>query len=317
MSITKDYDHLLIDGKNSIYRAIFAGYYDDKFKSKGIDYFTIFVKFMHKYLDTFTPKNIHVFWDAPSGTTWRKALYQEYKENRGSLYEKYDIDVKKEVDRQMQIAIEVLHNMGIRQYYTDKMEADDLVYAFCRVRMHDRIMIVSSDADYRQITYQFRNIDLHSPLNKNKRLVEEIPRLDPILVKAFCGDKSDNINGYYGIGKVKSQALISDLNRRKVFFESNNAKIIVNGKDEVVGEELFKRNRQLIDLSLCPDLLDNMMYIEKRLTSQINFDYSKVIDSLNKRKVAGIILEANQYIKPFKRLVKNGSTQSSPSLAAV
>jgi len=104
---------------------------------------------------------------------------------------------------------------------------------------------------------------------------------------------------------VKSQALVTDLDRRRNFFQSDKAKVMIEGKTEVVGDQQFRRNRALIDLSLCPYLLDNMMYVEERLTSEVTFNYNKIIDGLRKRKVNGVVIEANQYIKPFKRLVPN------------
>jgi len=301
MSTTKDYDHLLIDGKNALYRAIFAGYRDAAFRAKGHDYFAIMVKFLHKYLDSFKPKNMHIFWD--SSPSWRHEIMPTYKGHRKGMYADYEIDVRKELKRQTHICVNILKNMGLRQYFRESQEADDLIYAFCRSTLGERVLIISSDADFKQISYQYGTIDIHNPMNRYKKRIEDVPRHDPVLAKAFAGDKSDNIAGYYGVGKVKSQSLVVDLVRRKEFFKSDRAKVMNEGVAEIVGSTLFRRNRALIDMSLCPHLLDNMMYVEGKLTSKTIFEYSKVVESLRKNKVNGVVMEGNQYIKPFKRLV--------------
>ena len=64
--------HMLIDGKNAIYRAIFAGYNDERFKKSGFDYFVITVRFISNYLTIFNPQSVHIFWDAPRENTWRR-----------------------------------------------------------------------------------------------------------------------------------------------------------------------------------------------------------------------------------------------------
>jgi len=301
MSITSGYDHLLIDGKNALYRAIFAGYRDKTFQAKNHDYFSIMVKFLHKYLDSFKPQNMHIFWD--SAPSWRHEHMPTYKGHRKGMYDDYKIDVREELRRQTRICVAILKNMGLRQYYREHQEADDLIYAFCRVNLGQRLLIVSSDADFKQISYHYDCVDIHNPLNRYKKRIEERSRHDPVITKALIGDKSDNIEGYYGIGKVKSQRLVIDLKARKEFFESERARVMKEGVLDVVGPALFRRNRMLIDMSLCPHLLDNMLYVEDKMISKVAFEYSRVVEVLRKEKVNGVMLEGNQYIKPFRRLV--------------
>ena len=70
-------DNLLIDGKNCIYRAIYAGLSDKKFVEKKYHPAVIFFRFITSYVYQYRPKNVHIFWDAPKETLWRKKSYPE------------------------------------------------------------------------------------------------------------------------------------------------------------------------------------------------------------------------------------------------
>lgn len=295
-------NHLLIDGKNAIYRAVYAGYNDKYFQANNYDYFSILIKFFAKYRDLFSPENCHIFWDSPSNDSWRCEVFPEYKAQRKDLVKD---EVKAEVNRQIAVAIEALQYLGFRQYFRRNMEADDLIYAFCRASMGTEVVIISSDADFQQIIFNHPTVKLHNPLNKHKELYETVPDFDPVLVKAFTGDKSDNINGFYYVGKVKSRRFAEDLQERYLFLESERAKTQNGLGVDSAGIPLYRRNRLLVDLSLCPELLDNILYVEKKLLRTPVFDADRFMQVMRKHKINGIFRLAEQYVRPFETLVPN------------
>lgn len=294
--------HLLIDAKNLLYRAVYAAAYDKAFQKSGHHTINIVIHLLSNYLNKFNPEQIHVFWDSPRSNTWRKQIDPEYKEGRGGSKVIDDNDVSKAISELTEIGLFLFKNIGIQQYYKDYMEADDLIYAFCRVNVNDDIVIISSDTDLKQITYRFPNVKIHSHLSKTKAKFEPVPALDPVIVKCFTGDKSDNIAGYHRVGPVKAQILTEDLQKRREFFDSNKALARVGENIEVVGEQKFKENLLLIDLSLCPHLLDNMMHVFKRQFKPIKFDLDAVKLVVEKYKLRGVTADLSRYVVPFKKL---------------
>jgi 5'-3' exonuclease len=297
-----NYKHLCVDGKNAIYRAIFAGYYDQNFMKAGHDFFVILLRFMCNYIELLKPESVHIFWDAPRGQTWRKLLIPSYKDHRADKYKELNFDIHKELARQVTLAINVFKNLNCRQYYADHMEADDLIYAFCKLNSHQKIIIASSDQDFRQIAYNIENVFLYNPLAKTQQ-VEPKPKYDVVITKSLMGDKSDNINGYYNVGPKRSLALSSDPMERNKFFQSAKAVEMIDGKLQYVGDTLFKKNRRIIDLSLCPHLADNCEYIEHKQLSNVVNDTKKIENMARNHKIRGLLADLARYSRVFESMV--------------
>lgn len=297
----KKYDHMLIDAKNVLYRSLFAGHADFKFARSGYDLFVIYLRLLTHNVNKFRPGSVHVFWDTPSDSVWRRELYPAYKEQRDNLFRRYDFDIKGGLKQQMSHAVAVLSTLNIRQYYKPRMEADDLIYAFVVANPDKQILILSSDADFRQITYRHKNVDLFRPSISDD--IDPIAEVDPVVVKCLMGDKSDNISGYDHIGKVRAKALAQDSEAFKKFIASDKACIIKDGKKEVVGDTVFNLNKQLIDMALCPHLAENVEYVKQKQTSIIEYNPAKFTDVSIKRKINGLLVEAPMLIPPFKSLV--------------
>lgn len=297
--MNKQYEHMLLDGKNTVYRSLFAGHADQNFKKSGQDYFVVFLRFLNHYVNRFHPKSVHVFWDAPSGSVWRREIYPEYKLQRDGMYADYDFDVKSEVRRQMAIALETLNVMNVRQYYREGMEADDLVYAFVLANPDTQKIIVSSDGDFSQVLYRHTNVDLFSPTAK--AMVEK-PANDPVITKSLIGDVSDNISGYNQIGKARAKPLAENSELLEKFLKSDKANIIKDGQKVVVGDQVFNLNRQIIDLSRCRDIAGNIEYIKQHQSSKVKINLPKVTEIARRRKVNGLIAEFPATIPSFQRL---------------
>lgn len=301
MSDGKKYDAMLVDAKNVLYRSLFAGHADYKFAKSGYDLFVIYLRLLTHHVNKFRPASVHVFWDTPSDSVWRKSLYPEYKEQRDDVFKRYDFDIKGGLKRQMTLAIEVLSTLNMRQYYKAGMEADDLIYSFVVSNPDKQTLILSSDGDFKQITYRYKHVDLFRPSVSDD--IDPIPDADPVTVKCLMGDKSDNIDGYDHIGKVRAKALTLDPDARTKFFASEKACIVQEEKKVVVGDSVFNRNKQLIDLALCPHLNANSEYVKNKQQSIIEYNPTKFTEVAIKHKINGLLTEAPMLIPPFKSLV--------------
>lgn len=271
------YDNVLVDGKNIIYRAVAAA------RSSGyqVHPVTIMLRMMDRWRREFKPKKWNVFWDVPKANLWRKKLYPEYKEGRPVVDE--DGYRKRLIDSQ-KVAAMVLQCMAMTQYIRKRNEADDLIYAFAITYEDQKNLIVSSDGDMTQIPYR-HNVDLYNPASKNRNNnLVTIPEHDPVIVKSLAGDKSDNINNY---------RLVKDKTAKK---------IIDKGLDnflESKGRELFDLNRQLVDLSINPELDENIEYIKSVEPNDV-FDMKKIQRLIAKYHIDGLYEQLNNVVRPFK-----------------
>jgi 5'-3' exonuclease len=287
------YDHMLIDGRNAIYRAIYAGLSDKNFTSSGLDSVVIFFRFVSSYLTKFRSKQVHFFWDAPKNTLWRKAILPEYKDGRDKTHGgKYGdvVDIDALLERNTNIVMELVLACNAMNFGCPKQEADDLIYAFCKYHAGSNIIIISSDGDFKQIPFMFKGIDLYNPLaGDRKNKLYKPDNLDPVKVKAFSGEKSDNISGYVQIGPVRAKRLVTEQGFREKHFDT-------------YGRKIFIRNMALIDLSLCPFVLKNIAYIVRIMSKSRHYDEKKIREIIQKYKVKGLSGEISRSLLPFKFL---------------
>lgn len=283
------YDHMIVDGRNAVYRAVYAGLSDEMFVKTGHDMAVVFYRFMASYLNKFKPKAVHICWDAPKTDLWRRKIWRDYKDGRdtshGGKYAAFDVDAL--VERCSMLVREFAPAMNCRNYARDRQEADDLIYAFCKLNLGRKILIVSSDGDFKQIAFMMRNIDIFNPLNKKEGMLEIDPEVDPVDLKCYSGEKGDNILGYYNIGPKRARVLATDPEKRKKFFE-------------IYGRKTYLRNRALIDLTMCPYTFSNLAYIQKAMTTEVKYDERSVREIIQKYKVKGLLGEVSRNILPFK-----------------
>ena len=271
---------LLVDARNLMYRAIFAS------RKPSAQYqhqhsFTIMLRFMVGWIDRFKPSSVNIFWDAKRATLWRKKIFPTYKDKPDN----YAIDIKDELISTQMAAKAMFAQMGCRQFGKDCMEADDLIYAVCKVMAPSPIVICSSDSDYKQIVFRMPHVQCFEPMRET---FLESCDYDPVIQKALCGDKSDVVDGYVGIGPVKSTAMAKSSKDRAEFLAK-------------AGIKLFVRNMLLVDLSLCPDLLKNQLYVQRVLDTKPVFDKNQLFDLARKYKVSGFVTEYNRLAARFRQ----------------
>ena len=281
---------LLIDGKNAAYRALFAARGNREFRDSGYHPFVVWLRFAHVWLEEFKPDSVHVFWDCPKDRVWRKRVLDEYKDQRETMMH-YDDDVQSDMHNIIDSAEDILPFMGVRQYIRDNQESDDLIYSACRVLTPPKsdtrkVIVISSDSDFLQLQWHMKHVVVYEP---KCRKFMDLPDVDPAMRKALAGDRADNIDGFRGIGSVKSRQLLLD---SKKLFEFLS----------VANKKKFKRNLALIDLSLNPFCLSNELYVMQIMSNDVEFNKNSATKMAIKHRVNGFLAEYPSLAVPFKRL---------------
>ena len=203
----------------------------------------------------FRPTRVIIVFDGKGGSTRRRKIYPEYKQNRKTEYRvnrTYDFasqeDEKQNMIMQLQRIVEYLDTLPVTVLSYDNIEADDTIGYLCRQVLTDsNITIMSTDKDFLQLANG--RIKVWSPTKK--KLYDEQAVLDEygisshnlIWYRVIDGDKSDNIKGVKGLGLKTIQ--------KKLPFLSENR--IVN-IDEIItklpeSKDIIELNYKLMQLS--------------------------------------------------------------------
>jgi 5'-3' exonuclease len=274
--------HLFIDARNVLYRAVYASAVDQKYAIK-YHCMVIFLRQIVGWIQKYKPEKVHVFWDAPRITVWRKMVLSTYKDRPPNPYIENIGDLLKV---NTTVATDLLGVLNVRQYDRRQMEADDLIYAAAALFHPDKSVIVSTDSDLTQIPHIFSSSTVYDP---QKMIEVETPKHHPAFMKALIGDKADVIQGYSGIGPKKAAMLLENPKHLQEFLN-------------VKGKETYSRNLLLTDLSLCPQLLANKLYVQKVSGQDVVYDQTKVVELIKTNKIIGLDTEYADLIPAFSKL---------------
>lgn len=223
------------------------------------------------------------------GQTFRHKLYPQYKANREKPEDLFKIDL-----RNCKI---ILEELGIKTISIPYIEADDLIASLCNKLANDeldlmqdlgaeydlQIIIVSNDKDLLQLVDNNLNIQQLYSLKGNNQLYDEQQVYQELGIKpwqisdykALVGDKSDNIPGVNGIGKIKALHLLSDDQFNSVsriyenYLEIKNKFIREKIADNLQNLTLFNKLTNLqSNLVLTYELLDFLIDIKPLSSSE-------------------------------------------------
>lgn len=271
---------LLIDARNALYRSIYASKAERYNRYHSM---TFLLRQIAAYIRQFSATEVHVFWDAPRESVWRRKILSTYKDRSSSQYVE---DITTDLRECTEISQEMFKYLNFRQYSRKCMEADDLIYSAVAVMHPKRTIIVSSDSDMMQIPFLFSS---NSVIDPKTMSINEVPEHNPSLMKALVGDKSDHIDGYYGIGPKKGAMLLENYNHLQEFLQ-------------LKGRDIYIRNLLLTDLSLCPKLMANKIYIQQVMSENLQFDKEIVSEIVKKYKILGFSSEYSNIIPLFMKL---------------
>lgn len=274
---------VLIDGHNLLFR-MFYGIPAPIRNSKGIDIRGLigFIGSLKKIVEEFKPFSVYVVFDSETSKNSNLDIDDNYKANRVD-YSKVELDenpftllpmIKKSLDY-----------LGIDYLEVQDYETDDFIASLVsKDNDENEYVIVSTDSDFLQLVDE--NIYLYVPRGKKSILYtrEEVInkyKIDPtkyVLFKSLVGDKTDNIGGVKGIGKITA-AKIFAYNSIGNFMESNpDSRFTCFLKEN---EYLIDRNQKLIRLNRDLDT-SNVIFKELSKTIYESKTY-EIIDAIKER----------------------------------
>lgn len=233
---------LLIDGENILHQSFHKF---EKLKSTdGRPSGAIFgfFKSLHMYIDRFNPKEVYITFDN-GHSEFRDKLNPNYKGHRKNISIDYE-----SLQLQKAEIMKILRYLRIN-YIFDKnksynYEGDDfLAYLVLKKFNKDKVTIVSSDKDFNQLISS--SVKIFNP--RKEQYVREDNCMDlfeyspdeTVDYLSLVGDKSDDIEGYPGMGPKKTRIFLDKYGSIKNYLKDH---------DDEKMKAVYEKNRQLIDL---------------------------------------------------------------------
>lgn len=215
-------------------------------------------------------------------SSYRKAIYPEYKANRKDKYENQTQEEKEAFEaffkefEQTLIQIETVYPV----LRFDQTEADDIAaYIVKEIKKYPitEVWLISSDKDYdllvneqvNRFSYVTRKEVTHDNWNTHYDCTPE----DYISIKCLMGDSGDNVKGVEGIGPKRAAELVKQYGSALDIVAS----LPINSKYKYIQSlnkagDTIMLNYQLMDLvSFCKDALgENTKVIDKTLREYLN-----------------------------------------------
>ena len=251
-----------------------------------------------------------VFWDGKDNSSFRRKIYPQYKENRRKSY-KTEEELQSFYRQKFRVQ-EYLEELYVRQGDFKKCEADDMIAHYCHTSKDEEIIILTLDRDLLQLINDKTSVLIQSmntifkkgdlvPLNGCSIISENVR-----LVKAVCGDSSDNISGIKLVG-VKS--LIERIkNKDKINKRERN---ILDGvtKNGILGSDAINKNLKIISMGkefLTSEAKKGIIEINKESLDPKGREWKNALNLMMSDGILNILPKANDswvdFIKPFLRL---------------
>lgn len=258
---------LLIDG-NNLFKIGFHGVKELFSDGDHIGGVYHFINIIRKFLEEHNHDKVIVFWDSSDNSTIRKEIYPQYKDNRRQDMNEYKFE---SYLNQRNRVKEYLEEVFVRQIEVSSNEADDLISYYCKIAKDEKIIIFSADKDLTQLISE--RVTIYSPTTKqyykygDKITINkvDIPHQNVLVCKVFVGDKSDNIDGVESLGektlvKFFPQMIDKPCTIEEILDSARNIEHkktpkalsnLLTGKTKsgIIGEELYRINKKIVDLS--------------------------------------------------------------------
>lgn len=247
---------LTIDGNNLVHRVYWVA---NNIKNVKENYHVyMFLNSVKSYVELYKPDKTFMVWDEKPDyrPNKRKELLKEYKGNRNK-------DYNVEVHSGNELIKELLQDIGIPSIFPREYEADDVIGIIDKAARSESVskfyitkkpykhIIVTVDRDLCQLINE--KVSVYDPIRKyeinNDNFEEKLKykKEDFIKVKALQGDKSDNIPGIKGMGKVKTEKYLKgevELTNDEIEIYNKNLQLVklTNDSEEVnyVNEQIYK-----------------------------------------------------------------------------
>ena len=290
---------VLIDGFSIAFRAFYA-LPETLMTSKGTPTNVIhgFLSMLNKISTDYKLEQLIVTWDLP-GKTFRNDIYTDYKANRSSAPDNFNVQVP--------LLHELLNTFNIPQVSKEGFEADDVLGSLSTIlnNQNKKVLIVTGDRD----TYQL--ISNKTKILYTKRGISDVDLVDEkfflkkfgiktnqyVEYLALKGDPSDNIPGLPGVGEKTA------INLLKKYKDINN--IYKNLSDLTPKiKDSFETNKDILLMSkdLATIRVDLKLQVPDTKIEDTIFQSDKILKN-SQEQVTN--LELNKYIRKYKSQQEN------------
>ena len=265
---------LLLDGYNLIYRARHSR------MNKG-EYSTIFNFFrsLRPLVEKFAPDDVYFVLEGRPKK--RLEMSPDYKGQR-TYHNKDNFRMQRK-----EIVSLLSRYFPFNIVRHPDYECDDVInYLATSKHDNDEVVIVSSDTDFIQTISE--TVSLFNPVSK--KFIEAV-EYDYVSHKALTGDKSDNIEGFLGIGQKKAEKLLKEENALETFLQ------------EASNKEKFDHNYEMIKFH---DLTEDTDSLELSRVFSPDWEQLKIkFSEFEFNSIIGKEKSWEKYIKTFENLERN------------
>lgn len=184
---------------------------------------------------------------------WRKEYFPHYKACRKKARDKSDLDWNLIFKVLGELKQDLKEHFPYKVVEVDNAEADDIIGTLTpRLSNHEKVLIVSSDGDFKQL-HKYKNVKQYNPM-----LAVFVKSANPTLElkeKIIRGDKGDGIPNILSLDTV----FITET-RQKSVTANFLSEMLSTSPEDITDENLKRnwiRNETLIDLSKTPVSIQN------------------------------------------------------------
>ena len=285
---------VLIDGFSIAFRAFYA-LPETLMTSKGTPTNVIhgFLSMLNKISTDYKTEQLIVTWDLP-GKTFRNDIYTDYKANRSSAPDNFNVQVP--------LLHELLNTFNIPQVSKEGYEADDVLGSLSTIlnKQNKKVLIVTGDRDTYQLISNKTKILYTKRGISDVDLVDEKFFFDKFGIKtnqyveylALKGDPSDNIPGLPGVGEKTA------INLLKKYKDINNIYKNLNDLTPKI-KDSFETNKDILLMSkdLATIRVDLNLQVPDTKIEDTIFQSDKILKE-SQEQVTN--LELNKYIRKYK-----------------
>lgn len=250
------------------------------------------------------------------GNNWRKKFTEERNSIRQYKGQRvYDPMYAELRDMLPKFNTLLNEHSAMTVFSVHKMEADDVIAAFCQLEANNnhQVTIVSSDQDYIQL---LKNpaVKLMNPVSGKYRNTPDDPKYVEdidywLFLKLIRGDTGDNVpSAFPRVREVKLKEAFSD--SYKMLNLLNESWTDINGNENIVKDKL-EENRILMDLACQPaDIRSELENgVRQQWLANKKYNHIKFLSGLGKLGLESIASD----IDKLKPLLITPATKSSPS----
>ena len=256
---------LIIDGNNLVHRTWWtaknqAGRNADVNLPNLHIYFTL--NAIYSYVNKYKPDKTITVWDEKLDyqVNTRKTEFAGYKGNR----------TKDSTPHENNDTIKtMLSYLGVPSIFPRELEADDIVAYICKNTLGSKV-IVSVDQDFLQLVN--KETFLFDPIRKKEFTYDKFEEMtgnthdDWMTAKCLKGDKSDNVPGIPGFGKVRVQKYLA-------------GEITLNEEQQ----QTFDTNFSLFSLDKIDEMREESKYYQDQLDVPVVSNWSSFIEECKQR----------------------------------